>query len=238
MLLHCLGMSHRMWGCLDTLADSFELITCDFPGHGDAPVPDAAYRIEDLSDRLAVALRQAGIARAHVLGLSLGGCVAQYLAAETPDLVDRLILCDTTPCYDDDARGNWRVRAAAAREYGPTSLLRQVEPVWFTPDYLARQPTPPGLALMRESFAACPPEGYALACEALAVVDLTELMDEIHARTLVLCGDHERLAFREAADWLAQSIRGEKLAWVPKAAHASVLEQPAWIAAVLRSFLG
>ena len=237
VLLHCLGMSHRMWDCLDALADRFELIACDFPGHGAAPVPSLPYGVEDLSEQLAAALRAEGIDRAHVAGLSLGGCVAQHFAASEPGMVDRLVLCDTTPCYDNDARANWAARAMAARRHGPYSLLQEIEPIWFTAEYLARDPVPAGLASMRQSFAACPPEGYALACEALATVDLIDMVGEIYARTLVLCGAHERLAFREAADWLAQSIAGAKLAFVPNAAHASVLEQPRWVEAALRSFL-
>ena len=98
-------------------------------------------------------------------------------------------------------------------------------------------PVPPALRLVRETFTACPGEGYALACEALGSADLLDLAEEIHARTLVLCGAEESLAFRDAADWLAQNIAGAKLAMVPNAAHASVLEQPRWMAAVLRDFL-
>jgi 3-oxoadipate enol-lactonase len=238
VMLHCLGMSHHLWDCLGALADRFELISYDLPGHGETPVPDSPFGIEDLSQQLAAVLRRNGITRAHVIGISLGGLIAQHFAASEPGMVDRLVLCDTTPRYTDDARANWVTRAAAARQNGPASLLPTIEKIWFTPGFLAADPVPPALRLVRDTFASCPGEGYALACEALGAADLLDLADEIHARTLVLCGAEESLAFREAADWLAQNIAGAKLAWVPRAAHASVLEQPRWTEAVLRDFLG
>ena len=115
-MLHCLGMDHHLWDCLGGLADSFELVSYDLPGHGETPVP-APYTIEDLSGQLAGVLAAQGIERAHVMGISLGGLVAQHFAATRPAKVDRLLLCDTTPRYTDDARANWAVRA------GRTALL-------------------------------------------------------------------------------------------------------------------
>jgi 3-oxoadipate enol-lactonase len=237
VMLHCLGMSHHLWDCLGALADRFELVSYDLPGHGETPVPDTPYGIEDLSEQLAAVLKRHAIGRAHIIGISLGGLIAQHFAATEPAMVDRLVLCDTTPRYTEDARANWVERAAAARQAGPASLLPAIEKIWFTSGFLVASPVPPALTLVRETFAACPGEGYALACEALGAADLLDLAEEIHARTLVLCGSEEGLAFREAADWLAQNIAGAKLARVPRAAHASVLEQPRWFEAVLRDFL-
>jgi 3-oxoadipate enol-lactonase len=237
VMLHCLGMTHRLWDCLGGLADRFELVSYDLPGHGETPVPDAPYGIEDLSRQLAAVLKRNGIRHAHVIGISLGGLIAQQFAASEPGMVDRLVLCDTTPRYTDDARANWVLRAAAARQNGPASFLPAIEKIWFTAGFLAADPVPAALHLVRDSFAACSGEGYALACEALAAADLLDMAEQIHTRTLVLCGAEESLAFREAADWLAQHIAGAKLAYVPHAAHASVLEQPTWFEAVLRDFL-
>jgi 3-oxoadipate enol-lactonase len=236
VMLHCLGMDHHLWDCLGGLADTYELIAYDLPGHGDTPVPEP-YGIEDLSAQLLGLLDANGIGRAHVMGISLGGLVAQHFAATYPDRVDRLVLCDTTPRYTDDARANWAVRAAAARQNGAASLLPVIETIWFTAGFRALAPTPPAIQLVRDTFARCPGEGYALACEALGAADLLDCADDIQAPTLVLCGSDESLAFREAAEWLGAGIRGAKLAYVPRAAHASVLEQPGWVEQALRTFL-
>jgi 3-oxoadipate enol-lactonase len=235
VMLHCLGMTHHLWDCLSGLADRFQLVAYDLPGHGDTALPAAPYGIAELSAQLAGVLRREGIARAHVMGISLGGLVAQHFAATDPAMVDKLVLLDTTPRYTDEARANWAVRAAAARRDGPASLLPMILKIWFTEPFVAADPPP--VRLVRETFAACSGEGYALACEALGEADLLALTPHIAAPTLVICGADEGQAFHDAAAWLHANIPGARLEIVASAAHASVLEQPARIETLLRGFL-
>lgn len=236
VMLHCLGMTHHLWDCLGGLADRFTLISYDLPGHGETALPAAPYGVEELSAQLAAVLRRDGIARAHMMGISLGGLVAQCFAATEPAMVDRLVLCDTTPRYTDEARANWIVRAAAARRDGAASLLPMIEKIWFTPGFVAAEA--PAVKLVRDTFRACSGEGYALACEALGAADLRALAARIVAPTLVVCGSEESDAFQDAARWLARHIAGARLEFVSDAAHASVLEQPVVIERLVREFLG
>src|ERR1700730_8378849 len=97
VLLHWLGVDHRFWDFATELSGDFTLLRYDLPGHGASAVPAAPYGIADLSAQLADLLAANKVARAHVAGISLGGLIAQHLAASRPELVDRLILVDTTP---------------------------------------------------------------------------------------------------------------------------------------------
>jgi 3-oxoadipate enol-lactonase len=242
VMLHCLGMTHHLWDCVGGMADRYTLLSYDFPGHGETPLPAGSYSpagsytIEALSMQLAAVLRREGIAKAHIMGISLGGLVAQCFAATEPAMTDKLVLCDTTPRYNDEAREMWVVRAAAARKDGPASLLPAIEKVWFTPGFVAANA--PAVQLVRQTFRACSGEGYALACEALGAADLRDLAPRIKAPTLVICGEDEGQAFKDAAVWLRDSIAGARLEMIPSAGHASVLEQPVRIEGLLRGFLG
>ena len=236
VMLHCLGMTHHLWDCLSGLTDRYTLLSYDLPGHGETAVPAAPYGVEELAAQLAGVLRREGIAKAHVMGISLGGLVAQCFAATEPAMTDRLVLCDTTPRYTDEARDMWVVRAAAARKDGPASLLPAIEKIWFTPGFVAANP--PAVQLVRDTFRACSGEGYALACEALGAADLRDLAPRIAAPTLVVCGAEEGQAFRDAAVWLRDAIADARLEMIPSAGHASVLEQPVVIGQLLRGFLG
>ena len=236
VMLHCLGMTHHLWDCLGGMADKYTLISYDLPGHGETPLPAAPYGVEELAAQLAGVLRRAGIARAHIMGISLGGLVAQCFAATEPGMTDRLVLCDTTPRYTDEARAMWVVRAAAARKDGAASLLPMIEKIWFTPGFVAAEP--PAVKLVRDTFRDCPGEGYALACEALGAADLRDLAPRIKAPTLVLYGADEGEAFRDAGKWLGANIAGARVEVIPSAGHASVLEQPVRIETLLRAFLG
>lgn len=235
VLLHCLGVDRHVWDCLAPLQSELTLVRYDLPGHGETPVPKGGYGIADLSRQLAGLLRAHGIARAHVAGISLGGLIAQHFAARHPDMVECLMLFDTTPRYVDEMRAMWAARAATARQDGVAALIPGLLPIWFSDGAVAEGGA--GVRYVRDTLARCPGEGYALACEALAVADLRADAARIRAPTLVVCGDDDIPSFLDAARWLAQSIRGAGLAWIPGARHASILEKPDHALALVRDFL-
>jgi 3-oxoadipate enol-lactonase len=235
LLLHCLGVDRHFWQFAAELADEFRLLSFDLPGHGETSVPPAPYGIDDLAELTADLLRREGVSRAHVAGISLGGLIAQRLAAAYPELVDRLVLIDTTPRYIDELRNMWAVRAKAAREEGVRSLIDDLLPIWFTPQAIAHNTA--AVRYVRETLARCAGEGYALACEALANADLREDAVRIGVPTLVVCGGEDVPSFLDAASWLGANLAGAKIAWIPRARHASVLERPDEGLQLVRDFL-
>ena len=236
VLLHCLGVDRHFWNFCADLARDFTLIRYDLPGHGESAVPAAPYGIEDLAAQLADVLAAHGIGRAHVAGISLGGLIAQSFAARRPELVDRLILVDTTPRYTDELRAMWDARAATARAAGVAAMVGDLLKIWFSADALARDGE--GVRYVRAALARCSGEGYALACEALKEADLRPLAPKIAARTLVVCGDDDIPSFLDAARWLAANVPNAELAWIAGAKHASVLEKPEEARRLMRNFLG
>jgi 3-oxoadipate enol-lactonase len=235
VLLHCLGVDHRFWDFAAPLAADVAVLRYDLPGHGASAVPDAAYGIEHLSAQLADVLAAHKITRAHVAGISLGGLIAQHFAATRPELVDRLILIDTTPRYTDELRAMWDARAATARAAGVAPMISALLAIWFSADAVERNDA--GVRYVRDTLARCPGEGYALACEALKAADLRALVPKIAARTLVVCGDDDIPSFLDAARWLAGTIPAAELAWIKGAKHASVLESPEEARRLMRAFL-
>jgi 3-oxoadipate enol-lactonase len=235
LLLHCLGVDHHFWDFTADLAGDFRLLSYDLPGHGQAPVPGAPYSIEDLAEQTGDILRLQNIPKAHVAGISLAGLIAQRFAAAYPNMVDRLVLIDTTPRYTDELRSMWAVRAATARERGVANLIDGLLPIWFTPAAIAQDTA--AVRYVREALARTSAEGYALACEALAAADLRADAAQISAPTLVMCGDDDIPSFLDAARWLGSHIAKAHLSWITNARHASVLEQPAPAMRWLREFL-
>jgi len=235
VLLHCLGVDRHFWDFAAELSGDFTLVTYDLPGHGKTAVPNHSYGVEDLSDQLAALLRRNNIVRAHIAGISLGGLIAQCLAASHPEMVDRLALIDTTPRYTDELRAMWAERAASARNAGVSTVIDGLLKIWFTPASIAENP--PAVQYVRAALQRSPGEGYALACEALAAADLRPLAAKITAPTLVICGDDDIPSFLDSARWLAAAIKGARLEWIPRARHASVLERPDRALAILQKFL-
>jgi 3-oxoadipate enol-lactonase len=235
VLLHCLGQSWRFWDVLDPLMDRNELIAYSFPGHHDTKLPGHQYGAPELTEQLRVVALRDGLTKFNLMGISLGGSVAQHFAGTCPDMVDRLVVADCTPRYDDESRANWPVRALAARRDGVKSLIPFLMQVFFTQASLDENG--PNVRHVRESFEACDGEGYALACETLAMLDAREQTRRVTAPTLIMLGSNERQSFRDAAKWMNQTIAGSRVVEVPNAGHASVRERPEFVLRELRAFL-
>jgi 3-oxoadipate enol-lactonase len=167
LLLGSLGSTVDMWEPqLAPLAARYRVVRADHRGHGGSPVPPGPYALDDLVDDVVALLDRLGIARAHVVGLSLGGMVGMRLAAREPGRVDRLaVLC--TSALLGPASG-WTERAAAVRAGGTVAVADAVVGRWLTP---AGQ-EPGLLARLRAMVAGTPPEGYAGCCEAIGAMDL------------------------------------------------------------------
>jgi pimeloyl-ACP methyl ester carboxylesterase len=198
-------------------------------------LPGHQYGVPELTEQLRqVALRH-DLQTFHLIGISMGGSVAQHFAGTYPQMVDRLVLMDCSPRYDDEARANWPLRAAAARKDGVKSLIPMLMQIFFTEASLAENG--PDVRHVRETFEACDNEGYALACEALAMLDAREQTRKITAPTLIMLGSAERQAFKDAAKWMNETIADSHFVEVPLAGHASVRERPAFVIEQLRAFL-
>jgi pimeloyl-ACP methyl ester carboxylesterase len=236
VLLHCLGMDWHFWDVLEPLASDFELIAYSLPGHHDTPLPAGPYGEAELSAQLAALLKREGVAKAHIAGISMGGSLAQHFAGTHPEMVDRVILCDCTPRYTDEMRANWPVRAGLARRNGVASLIPMLEKVFFTQPSLDENG--PNVRHVKEKWAACSGEGYALGCEWLAALDAREQAKRMAMPTLIMLGSHEGQPFKDEAKWMNDSIPGAaEIVDVPNAGHASVRERPEFVLQQFRKFL-
>jgi pimeloyl-ACP methyl ester carboxylesterase len=236
LLLHPLGVDRSFWDGVVPALDGFEVLTYDFPGHGQTAVPDEPYTVEDLADQARELLAEAGHERVDVVGVSLGGLVALRLAADAPDLVRRLVVVDAVPVYPQPMREMWRDRAARAPVEGMEPFLEPTLALWFTAGRLAEGG--PVVESVRGRFLAGDPRGYALACRALEQADVTGVLDRITSPTLVVCGEDDAPPFTAAARELGERLADVRVVWLSPARHAGVLEQPEQFREALAGFLG
>jgi 3-oxoadipate enol-lactonase len=220
LLCNSLGTTLEMWDAqVPALATRFRLVRYDQRGHGRSSVPPGPYAIEDLGTDALALLDELEIERASFCGLSIGGMVGMWLAAEAPERVHRLVLCCTAPILPP--REQWLERAATVRAHGVSAIAEATLARWFTP---AASET------LRETFRAMlvgtPAEGYASCCEALADLDLRDRLAEIEAPTLVVTGAEDPVAPPEAGERLAASIAGARHVTIAGARHIANAEQP------------
>lgn len=225
VLLHSLALDRSVWDdAVATLRGQLPLLVCDLPGHGRSRRLEGEASVEWMADRVADHLRAAGIRRAVVAGLSLGGCVAQALATAHPDLVAGLLLVDTTAWYGPDAERNWEARAQKALREGFASLAGFQLDRWFSPSFRAAQPAA-GRRLL-DVFSANDPESYAATCRALGRFDGRAGAARIVASATVLVGEHDPATPVDDARDLAGRIPGARLRVLEGASHLSPVERP------------
>ena len=223
VLSHALGLSMAMWDPqVVPLSRAFRVVRYDHRGHGGSPVPAGRYRIEDLGRDVLRLIDRLALERVAFCGLSLGGMVGLWLAANAPERVDRLVVCCAAarmPRPNDYAE-----RAKLVRAQGMDAIADRVIGRWFTPAFLTRRPD--AVAGIKALLLATPPEGYAATCEALAAMDLLDDLPRIVASTRVIAAAEDQSTPPEQSQEIARRIPGAELVVIPDAAHLANVEQP------------
>jgi 3-oxoadipate enol-lactonase / 4-carboxymuconolactone decarboxylase len=232
LLLHSLGTSLHVWDAqVASLAQRFRVIRPDMRGHGLTGVTPGPYSIAGLAHDALAVLDELGIGRAHVAGVSIGGLIAQSIAAQAPDRLLSLALCDTAMAIPPPE--TWRERAAIVRAQGVAALVDAVLARWVTPGFLGT----PETAGLRAMLLRTPAEGYAAAAEAIASADLSASTREIRVPTLVLVGEQDQATPVASAEALRDAIPGAVLHVIADASHIPMVEKPAEVTAALLDFL-
>jgi 3-oxoadipate enol-lactonase len=222
MLSNSLGCTLQMWEPqMRALTQVFRVIRYDRRGHGKSSVPPGPYSIERFGrDALAI-LDDLNIPKAHWCGISMGGMVGQWLGANAPERIGKLVLADTTCHYPDPA--NWIDRIKAVRDGGLAAVADTVIAGWLTEDFRIREPQI--AATMRSMLVATPVEGYIACCEALSRLDLRADLPKIKSPTLVIAGRFDKSTPIAAGEMIRSNIPGASMTIVD-AAHISNVEAP------------
>jgi 3-oxoadipate enol-lactonase len=217
-----LGTDMRMWDGQIPLSERLRLIAFAHRGHGGSPAPRGPYTIDDLGADVLELMDHLGLERASYCGLSLGGMVGMWLAANAPDRIERLVLiCTAAHLPNASAYGE---RAVTVREEASTeSIADSVVEMWLTSGFAAAHPDV--RSRLRAMLTASDPEGYASCCEAVAGLDLREQLAAIAAPTLVISGADDPATPVELQEKIAAGIAGARHDVVAPAAHLAAIEQ-------------
>lgn len=238
VLLHGIGGGRAIWrGTVDALAAAgFDAIAVDLPGYGDsrqrAPggVDAMAASVVGLIDAL-------GLDRAAVVGHSMGGMVAQALAASHPGRLNALVLACTSPAFGKPD-GDWQARFVAERLApldaggGMPALAAALVPPMVGPGA-----DPAGVALATRVMGAVPEATYRAVLAAIVAFDRRADLPAVAAPTLCLAGTLDRTAPPEVMQRMAARIPGARYAAIDGAGHIANVEQPAAFHAALVGFL-
>jgi pimeloyl-ACP methyl ester carboxylesterase len=220
LLLHGLGSCGDDWAPqIPALIPRYRVLTVDLPGHHRSARPRGPLSIVTMARALDALLARLAIERAHVVGLSLGGCVGLALALEAPARVESLTVVNAFA----------RLRPAgvrAALRGAGRALLAVGAPMRVVGAYVAREAFPrPEHAALREAAAArigATVRGqYLAALGALARFDVRHRLGEVRCRTLVVAGARDTTVPLGAKRALADAIPGARFMLLDESGHVS-----------------
>jgi pimeloyl-ACP methyl ester carboxylesterase len=207
-------------------SQKYRVICPDNRGVGRSDKPAVDYSIEMFADDTANLLRALGIGKAHVLGMSMGGAIAQQMALRHPEMVEKLVLACTlseTSPYGERILDIWRRVAEGA---GMDTLRTIVVTEALTPRFFTEHPEV--VDEVERVFAQHPQplDAYLRQNRAVARHRTTELLPRIKATTLVLSGDRDTATPVGAARIIARSIPNARQVVMPRLGHGFMWEAP------------
>ena len=232
LFLHALGTDLRIWeGVVARLADRVRCVRLDMRGHGLSECPPAPYHMGALVSDAEAALEALDIQDAVVVGLSIGGLIAQGLAVKRLDLVRGLVLSNTAAKIG--TREIWDQRIAAARAGGLAALTAPTLERWFPEPFRSG----PDAALIRRLFERQPLEGWAGCAAAIAGTDFITPTSGLRLPTLAIAGDRDGSTPPDLVRETAELIPGARFHLIRGAGHLPCVDAPEAYASALQGFL-
>jgi len=234
LLLHGAEADHSMFDAFGAhLAPHFTVIAYDQRDSGATRNPPEPYGLNELADDAAALIAALGYPRAHVFGTSLGGVIAQTLAARHPARIDRLVLSSTfragAPLMSINPDGFPRFLELRGRL--PENVAEFAE-YFFPRDYIAAHPEVLQVFTANKRDAEQRQRRAGIPVQPVAV-DL----GAITARTLVLAGSEDRLIPPAHTLSLAREIAGAQTATILGVGHVGTIQSPATVAREVQAFL-
>jgi 3-oxoadipate enol-lactonase len=235
LLIQGLGYARWSWDpIVPGLAERYRVVLFDNRGIGESDKPAGPYTAREMAGDALQVLDEAGIERAHVLGASLGGMIAQELAAAAPERVDKLVLCCTTP----GGAASVPMPAVTVQLFAEAgSLPPEVALRRFVENALA-----PGAQaeLVEELYRRRlenPPDPVGWPAQAAAGMTFVGVDGAIEAPTLLVTGTEDNVVDPMNTDVLAERLPGARVERLPGTGHLFFWEQPDAVVRIVTEFL-
>ena len=234
LMANSLMANGSMWDWnVPALADRYLILRYDKRGHGQSGVSPGPYTIAQLADDAVGLLDALGIAKAHFMGLSIGGMIGQQLGARFPERIYSLSLCNTAS--EMPPRSLWEERFEIARTQGIAGLVDGTIKRWFTAPFIERAPS--DIEKVRQMILATNADGYMGCGSAVRDMAQSTMLLKIKTPTLVLSGEYDPACTVDQGTVLHRLIAGSKMVVLKDAAHLSNIEQPAAFNRSVREFI-
>ena len=231
VMIHGLGGSLSVWDGVAARLPRHRLLRMDLRGHGQSDVPAAPYAMGTLIRDVERLIDHFALKETVLLGVSLGGLIAQGLAVKRMDLVRGLVLSNTAARIGTAAQ--WQARIATVRDHGLAALTDATMERWMGRTWRDN----PAMPVMRQDFLNTDPQGWMGGAAAIAGTDFYETTATLRLPTLAIAGANDGSTPPDLVRETAELIPGARFQLIRGAGHLPMVEKPADYAAILSTFL-
>lgn len=234
LLSNSIATDLHMWDSqMAALTRHFRVLRYDSRGHGASDAPAGPYSLDRLGRDVVQLLDALGLPRVHVLGLSLGGFVAQWLGIHVPQRVDRLVLAHTAAYLGPPAQWD-RAISEVLQAPDMQATAEMFLHNWFPASMLRAAASE--VEPFRRTLLTTPRQGVAGSWSAIRDADLRHTLRVIDRPTLVIAGAHDTVTSARHGEEIAAAIADARLAVLP-AVHLSNVERPQEFVDLVVAFL-
>jgi 3-oxoadipate enol-lactonase len=237
VLVHGLNGDLTGWALVvPEFAKHYRTLALDVRGHGGTSKPDQSYSVKGFSEDLLEFLRKKQIPKVHLLGLSMGGAIAQQFTLDHPEMVRSLVLVSTFSHVDDHARRAFEGLKGDLAQGGYPAFFDGVLKLAFTPEYIAANPGPIA-ELKKKRIQVNSPVAIGRATDACMAFDLKDQISRITLPTLVVSGREDVFTPIHLAEQIHRSIRGSEWKILEGVGHALYIEEAPALSQTVLEFL-
>lgn len=216
VFINSLGTDFRIWDdVINEMKNHGNILLSDKRGHGLSDVVADTNSLNDYADDVIALLEYLSVKKCIIVGLSVGGMIAQILASRIPSKIEKIIFCDTRHKI-----GNaqiWNDRIEAVKEKGLASISDGVMQRWFSEKF--RKTNEIKVLGYKNMLERTPVTGYVKTCEAIRDADLTEMAKQIKIPSLCVVGSEDQSTTPEEVKNLADLIEGSKYEVIGGSGH-------------------
>ncbi|WP_186438438.1 alpha/beta fold hydrolase [Cohnella terricola] len=219
----------------ETLSEKNRFVMLDHRGTGRSDAPTEAYSISDMAKDVIGLMNALDIEKAHILGQSMGGMIAQELAIEFPSRVGKLILCSTT-CGVKRVPPSLRMLKWLMRKnvaFSPQDTLNML----YSKTYIQEHPAMIASFVARMRIAPSNPRSMEIHKQASKSFDSYRRLGRISAQTLIIHGEDDWVFRQKHARILNRHIPDSQLILFPHAGHGVFAQEHRKALGEIRRFI-
>lgn len=234
LLLHPVALRAEFWDpVVELLASEMRLISADTRGHGESDVPAKAFSLEDCADDFIELISAVGQPKTVVVGCSMGGMIAQGIAAKRPDLVAGCIAANTVHKRTPQSLAVYEKRAEEALK-GMEAGLNPTLSRWFDPQGMADNPG--AVAFAQRCLQDADPIVHNWSWTAIRNLNFAEALKKSNVPVIALAGTRDLATPLDGVKAMAADVPHCTFQAID-AGHLSAIEKPAAFAEILRGFV-